>query len=88
MFCIIVDGMIYLYAGLGMAMILPILVGLQALVSLSERQAEELRVNVGQNPAVLANRTTDFVIVAEMGKEKCYIRINSKEKCPRSLSGD
>ena len=63
-------------------MILPVMLGLQSLVSLSERQAEEAQMGVGQDAAIRAKALEDLVIITVAGKS-CYIRLESKETCPQ-----
>ena len=65
-------------------MILPVMLGLQSLVSLSERQAEEAQMDVGQDAAIRAKALEDLAIITVAGKS-CYIRLESKETCPQEL---
>jgi hypothetical protein len=75
--------MIYLYAGLGLAMMIPILGSLQFLINVSEQQAwQENQSSNSYYDLELEKNIAEFLEIHAYASGSCYRRKNSQEKCP------
>ena len=74
--------MIYLYAGLGMAMLLPILVGLQTAVSVAELEQGELAMQAGDGKVIRDFRERQQVKTALLENAESVFKEKSTNPCP------